>query len=204
MFIPMGMTEAQILQEMEKVINQIVREITPFGYYRGDDLKQQAYVFGIEAMNTEKYNPEKPLGAFLRTCIINRIISLSRDKYTRNEPPCKKCPFFDKHMAKSQSGCTAFDNKMKCSKFKSYHDRNQNKRNIMNLKSETPLYEDTMGSDYRPFIDVDNSDYINNISKYLTNESKTTPNDIILGKSVSKRKLEKLRGEVANVIKPST
>jgi hypothetical protein len=74
----------------------------------------------------------------------------------------------------------------------------------MNLKSETPLYEDTMGSDYRPFIDVDNSDYINNISKYLTNESKTTLNDIILGKSVSKRKLEKLRGEVANVIKPST
>jgi gluconate kinase len=61
-----------------------------------------------------------------------------------------------------------------------------------------------MGSDYRPLIDVDNKDYIENLSKYLTNESKKTLNDIVLGKSVTKRKLEKLRGEVANVVKSAS
>lgn len=199
-----GMLEDEITKAMETVINQIMREITPFGFYRGVELKQQCFVFGVEAMTTGKFNETKSLGAWLRKCIINRVISLSRDKYTRNEPPCNKCPFFDKELKKSQSGCMAFNEKMKCEKFKNYEKRNKSKRDIMNLKSKIPLFEDTIGSDYRPFVDVDNRDYIAHISKFLTNSCKNTLRDIFAGKSVSKKRLDKLREEVGHVLKSTT
>lgn len=199
MLIPDGMTESQVLAELEKVVNSLLRDIKPFGYYDSpDDIRQQAFVFGIDAINTGKYDIGRPLGGFLRKCIINRFISLSRDKFCRNEPPCNKCPFFDKEKKKSDSGCLAFKDKLQCEKYKVYFGRNKIKRDLMNLKSEIPLYDESINRESGALLLIDNKDLIENIISKLSEASKETAAKILAGEKVKKSKLDKLRQEIVD------
>lgn len=199
MWLPKGMNEKDVLLELERVINSLMKDIKPFGYYDGsDDIRQQAYVFGIEALNTEKFDNLRPLAGFLRTCIINRFISLSRDKYCRNEPPCNKCPFYDKEKRKSESSCLAFDDRLKCEKYKVYYNRNKVKRDLMNLKGEIPLYDDSVSRESRALTNVDNADLVGSITGKLTASSRETAAKILAGEKVKKNKLDKLRKEIVD------
>ncbi len=198
MLIPPNLTEAQVIEELDKVINNLVKDIKRFGYYdSSDDIKQQAYLFGIEAINTGKYDGVRPIGGFLRTCIINRFISLSRDKFCRNEPPCNRCPFFDKDKKKTQSGCMAFEDKMKCEKYKTYFNRNKVKRDLMNLKSEICVHGSSVSKDSKDLLDVDNKDLLNNIYEKLSPSSKETFTLLFSGGKVKKGRLDKLKKEIA-------
>lgn len=199
MLIPKGMTENEVVFELDKVINSLFKDIKHFGYFDSqEEIRQQAYLFGIEAINTGKYDENRPLGGFLRTCIINRFISLSRDRYCRNEPPCHKCPFFDKDKKKSESGCLAFDDKLKCEKYKAYFKRNKTKRDLMNLKGETNLFDDSLSRNSKDLIEVDNRDLITNICSKLSPTSKETLANLLAENKVKKHKLDKLREEIAN------
>lgn len=202
MYIPKNMTEAEVMETIENTINNLLSGIRPFGYYskRDGDLKQQAWVYAIEALSTGRYDESRPLGGFLRTCIINKFISLSRDKFRRTEIPCTKCPFFDKEGKKSQSNCLAFDNRLKCPKYKVYHKRNQLKMNIMNLKAD-PIFEDTLSRDYKPFLDIENREFALHIREQLTIESKVVFDDLINDRKIKKVELDKLRLEVYEIIK---
>ena len=199
MWAPSGMSEDYIFQEMDKVISGVMRDFTPFSIYRGEELRQQCFLFGIEAMSTQKYDKNRPIGGFLRTSIINRCISLSRDKHYRREPPCNNnCPFSDPQRTLTDHGCTAFDSKMKCEKFKAYHDRNEAKKNIFALASATPLFD--IINENADYMKVDNKDYIEWLSTKLTKGSRQTLADIILDKAVSNTRLDKLRKEVSDAI----
>lgn len=198
MVVPSGWTENQILYELDRVISGVMRDFTPFGPYRGEELRQECFVFGIEALAKNKYDNKRPIAGFLRTCIINRCISLARDKNWRNDEPCKRCPFHDPQKKHSDSGCKAFDDKMKCEKFKQYYKRNETKRNLFVLHTETPLFDVT--HDIQDYINVDNKDYVMWLAEKLSPAGRQILAEIIAEKMISKTKLERLKEEVSNVI----
>lgn len=95
MFIPAGMTEAQVLADIEKVIHEFASSYT-FGYYELEDIQQEARMEAINAL--PKYNPldkdgnpTRPLTNFLFIHVRNRILNLRRKKYKRTDPPCNIC-----------------------------------------------------------------------------------------------------------------
>lgn len=198
MIVPKNMTEKEVLECINTVINQLINSIRPFGYYsrKDGDLRQQAYLFAIEALSTGKYDESRPLGGFLRTCIINRFISLSRDKFCRTEQPCKKCPFNDPEMKINQSACGVYDSKQKCEKYKTYYDRNKTKRDLMTLHGKIPLHGEILSHDYKPFEEIDNKDLIDSIKEKLTPSSRETLQDIMEEKKVKKHRIDKLKEEI--------
>ncbi len=198
MWLPSGLEEYAVITTMDFVISGIIKDVTPFSIYRGEELRQQAFMYGIEAMNTQKYDNKRPLAGFLRTCIINRIISLSRDKYSRNEPPCKNCPFRDDNLQRSESGCKEFDNKMKCDKYKAYYKRNEAKRNIMNLQSATPFFD--VVKEPLDLAHIDNRDYVEWLLERLTSSAKEILLEIMRDRTVPEAQLNKLRLEVSEII----
>lgn len=52
-----------------------------FPNYDEDDIEQEAFIIGLEAMS--RYDPDRPLENFLRVHIKNRLSNLRRDKYYR-------------------------------------------------------------------------------------------------------------------------
>jgi DNA-directed RNA polymerase specialized sigma24 family protein len=100
-----------------------------FGYYDIDDMRQQGWVFALEALNTGQYDENRPLEKLLYVHIRNRFINLKRNKFHRNEPPCTKCPFFRPDLP---SQCGAFQARTDCDKYKSWQKRNSAKQSLMN------------------------------------------------------------------------
>lgn len=191
------MTEEEVLKCMETVINQLIKSIRPFGYYEGPDLRAQAYLFAIESLASGKYDEKRPLGGFLRTCIINRFISLSRDKFTRTEQPCRSCPFHDPEMKINQSGCAAYDSKQKCEKYKIYFERNKIKRELMTLHGTIPLLGEILCRENKDIEEVDNKELIEEIKSKLSPENRATVQDILDDKKISKTRMAKLKEEIS-------
>lgn len=52
-----------------------------FPNYDEDDIEQEAFIIGLEAMS--RYDPDRPLENFLRVHIRNRLSNLRRDRYYR-------------------------------------------------------------------------------------------------------------------------
>ncbi len=88
MNIPEGHTEESVLEAVEKAVS-ILSQSFIFGYYDIDDIKQEGRVLGMECL--AKYDPKRPLANFVYTHIRNRLINLRRNKFRRNDPPCKAC-----------------------------------------------------------------------------------------------------------------
>ena len=67
-----------------EIIHAVVERIAPnykFGFYEVDDIKQEAFILALEAM--EKYDGLRPLENFIAKHISNRLKTLRRDKYSR-------------------------------------------------------------------------------------------------------------------------
>lgn len=73
-------TEEQ-LQTIEKVVNRIYHKYI-FGYFDGDDIKQQAIIIGLEAVENN-WDGIRPLENFLSVHIANRLENFKRDQYYR-------------------------------------------------------------------------------------------------------------------------
>lgn len=132
MKIPKGYTEAQVLEIIEKIVNTLASSFR-FGYMDVDDLKQEGRIFALELIEKDKYDPTKPLENFLYTHVRNRYLNFKRDKFSRYEPPCYGCPFFDPKNLKStnHNQCSAFANKNDCEKWDTWSKRNSSKRNLL-------------------------------------------------------------------------
>ena len=140
MQIPKGMTEKDVLQAIENVVNSLARSFK-FGYFDVDDMKQQGRMYALQGI--ENYKPEiGPLENFLRSHVRNRYLNLKRNKLTRHQPPCVECPFYDPKLLKSKNKCAEFVDKRECDKFAGWEDRNFAKRNLVepldisNIKDE--------------------------------------------------------------------
>ena len=74
---------------MTTVVNRIAHKYR-FGYYDIDDIKQEAFIIAMEAM--DRYDEGRPLGNFLAVHISNRLKNFKRDNFFRPDyvPPSGK------------------------------------------------------------------------------------------------------------------
>jgi len=102
MFVPQGYTEETTLQVMTTVLNQLCGAFR-FGYYDMEDMRQEGYIYGMEALSDYKAELSS-LSTFLHNHIRNRFINMQRNKLERRTPPCLVCPFYN------DTHCNAFTN----------------------------------------------------------------------------------------------
>jgi len=74
---------------MTTVVNRIAHKYR-FGYYDIDDIKQEAFIIAMEAM--DRYDEGRPLENFLAVHISNRLKNFKRDNFFRPDyvPPSGK------------------------------------------------------------------------------------------------------------------
>ena len=126
MIVPKGYTEGEILEIIERVVNVLANKFT-FGVYDLADIKQHGRLKALEAINSGKYKEGLPIDKFIYTHVRNRYMNLKRDKYSRNEPPCLKCPFRNLTLT---SGCSEFNNKNNCELFAKWDKNNSAKKSL--------------------------------------------------------------------------
>lgn len=114
---PHGLTEEEVMTAMNKAV-ALLAQTFAFGYYDSDDIRQEAYILGLEAL--PRYDPGRPLENFLYSHIKNRLINFKRDKYHRTDPPCKICAEHGRH-----------PNGEVCAKYTAWKRRNASKQNLM-------------------------------------------------------------------------
>ena len=132
MVTPPGYTEQGVLDIIDNVVNRLAPAYK-FGYYDVEDIKQEGRILAIEVLEKGVYDPTRPLEAFLYSHLKKRYSNLKRDKFSRLKTPCPSCPFFDPKNKVSQCGnqCAAFCDKMECSKWAQWVNRNATKRNLV-------------------------------------------------------------------------
>lgn len=82
MKLPENMTEEQVLEVINRVINRIAPKYTFYGY-TVDDIKQESYIICIKAL--ERYDNKRPLENFISKNLSNRLKNFVRDNYFISE-----------------------------------------------------------------------------------------------------------------------
>ena len=78
MNIPKGMTEQQVVDQINIVCNRISPRYTFYGY-TVDDIKQESFIICMEALN--RYDGIRPLENFLSVNLSNRLKNFVRDNH---------------------------------------------------------------------------------------------------------------------------
>ena len=78
MVIPPGMTEEQVVDQINIVVNRMAHKYTFHGY-TVDDIKQEAFIICMEALN--RYDGIRPLENFLSVNLSNRLKNFVRDNH---------------------------------------------------------------------------------------------------------------------------
>lgn len=78
MRIPTGMTEQQVIDQINVVCERIAPKYVFYGYAK-DDIMQEAFIICIEALN--RYEEGRPLENFLSVNLSNRLKTFMRDNY---------------------------------------------------------------------------------------------------------------------------
>lgn len=149
MKIPDGMTEDQVIKIVTKALSGLCAKFR-FGYFETEDLSQEGWIYAIEAL--EKFDGSAPLENFLRVAIRSRFINLRRNKNSRYDPPCLKCPFYDPDCKKSKNQCAEFEDKNDCDKWRGWKQRNAAKSELMRPLNIDEVTEDDLKID-REFFD---------------------------------------------------
>jgi len=88
MKIPKHMTEQQVVDQINIVVNRISARYTFHGY-EVEDIKQEAFIICMDAL--DRYDPSRPLENFLSVHLSNRLKNFVRDNfYTKDEEEKKK------------------------------------------------------------------------------------------------------------------
>ncbi len=80
MKIPKNMTEEQVITTISRISSRLANKYT-FPNYEAEDIEQEAFIIGMEAMN--RYDENRPLENFLSIHIKNRLSNFKRDNYYR-------------------------------------------------------------------------------------------------------------------------
>ena len=78
MNIPKGMTEQQVIDQINIVIDRIAPRYTFYGY-TVNDIKQESFIICMEALN--RYDQKRPLENFLSVNLSNRLKNFIRDNH---------------------------------------------------------------------------------------------------------------------------
>lgn len=88
MKIPKNMTEKQVVDQINIVVNRMSARYTFHGY-EVDDIKQEAFMICMDAL--ERYDSNRPLENFLAVHLSNRLKNFVRDNfYTKGEEEKKR------------------------------------------------------------------------------------------------------------------
>lgn len=88
MKIPKNMTESEVIDQINIVVNRMSARYTFHGY-EVDDIKQEAFMICMDAL--ERYDNKRPLENFLAVHLSNRLKNFVRDNfYTKNEEDKKR------------------------------------------------------------------------------------------------------------------
>lgn len=187
--LPHDLKEAEVMAALMKVVNLLSPSFI-FGYYDTEDIKQEAYIFGLESI--QRYDRSRPIENFLYSHIKNRLINFKRDKFHRTDPPCKQCHENNK--------CNLGDY---CDKYKSWKKRNLSKQNLMkpldincisdekekNTQSKKSTVDEAYETECKKLIDL-----------HLSVELRSIYLKITCGEKVSKTKRLKLEKELERII----
>lgn len=128
MQVPVGMTEQEVLDVIEKIAKRLAEKFR-FGYNDTDDMRQQARMFALECL--DRYTPGRPLENFLQVHVHNRLCNYKRDRYSRMDKPCLNCPEYEADLGKCRSQCLLYSDKTECSLWLRWSTRNGAKKNLM-------------------------------------------------------------------------
>lgn len=95
-----------------------------FSYFDEDDISQEAFILALESL--DRWDRIRPLGGFIYVHIYKRLCNLKRKMYERRTLPCESCPI----KAWVNKECTAFSDKMDCSLYKNWTNRNISKKSL--------------------------------------------------------------------------
>lgn len=88
MKIPKNMTEQEVIDQINIVVNRMSSRYTFHGY-EVDDIKQEAFIICMDAM--DRYDQKRPLENFLAVHLSNRLKNFVRDNfYIKGEEEKKK------------------------------------------------------------------------------------------------------------------
>jgi RNA polymerase sigma factor (sigma-70 family) len=87
MKIPKKMTEQQVIDQINIVVNRIASKYTFHGY-EVDDIKQEAFIICMDAL--DRYDQKRPLENFLSVHLSNRLKNFIRDNYYTKDEEEKK------------------------------------------------------------------------------------------------------------------
>jgi DNA-directed RNA polymerase specialized sigma24 family protein len=201
-FIPKGLTDKEVTDIINKVVNSLASTFR-FGYYDTDDMKQQGWLFAMEALERFDTTLSYTLDQFLYRHVRNRFINFKRDNYSRNDPPCLTCPFYDPNYKISLNQCGQFTNKLDCDKWEAYKARNTSKQNIvapidiMNVDDER---ENNMMTTVEPYDIIKNQEIRKIIDTELDMSLKADFLRMMDGVSVSKTKRLKIIEAIINIM----
>lgn len=188
-------------QELLDTIDTISKKLSykfKFGYHEIEDMRQQISVFAIEGL--QNYDHKRPLENFLWTHVRNRLFNFKRDNYQRPDKPCNTCPFFDKHAGDSSNDCLKFTNKTDCDLYKSWHSRNNAKKNLMYLNTIEELKDYLSAQDKTGATNVEEQELLDILDEELHGETREIYLKIKMGSKVYKNELSKLLNKIKELI----
>ena len=122
------------------VINNLAHTYR-FGSHTVEDMFQYGWQFAAALVEGSGYDSNKPLENYLYRHLRNRYLNLQRDQFFRNQPPCLKCPLYNKALP---SKCEKYDDRLDCQPFRAWD----------NVASDRK----SLAGDYK-YIDFDQSDH---------------------------------------------
>jgi hypothetical protein len=159
MNIPEGMTEAEVLEIIDKISNRLSWKFVFPGFDR-EDIEQEAKIIALDGL--KRYDPDKPLENFLWVHVRKRLCNFKRDNFTR-PAPCSSCPL--KAYLKKTDSCALFKKKDDCELYANWKARTEAKKNIINPLSINGVADE--GGEYDVVGSIDNKELLAYIDEQI-------------------------------------
>lgn len=188
-------SEEEFLTVLDNISKRLCYKFK-FAYHDINDMKQQAAIFALEGL--EKYDHSRPLENFLWTHVRNRLFNYKRDNYQRPDKPCLTCPLYRPNNSDG-SDCSEFNDKFNCHAYRSWFQRNNNKKGIIQ-----PSYIDnTDPANNQDFVDnISDQQLVDYIENNLPIKYRSTYLKIKYGNKVAKNDKVKLQNYIKKKILP--
>lgn len=190
-----GIDEQTFVDVIKKITQKLSYKFK-FGYHEVDDMKQQATIFALEAL--ERYDHSRPLENFLWTHVRNRLFNYKRDNYQRPDKPCLSCPLYDPKLQCSTNGCKEYSNKSDCDLYRQWEERNNRKKNLVQMSGQ--MNEETI-TDSKDFFDnISNQEIMELLDSQLSYQYREIYLKIKNGEKVLSADINKLKKEILKII----
>lgn len=191
-----GITEEKFVEVTQKITQKLSYKFK-FGYHEVEDMRQQATIFALEAL--ERYDNTRPLENFLWTHVRNRLFNYKRDNYQRPDKPCLTCPLNDPKFKCSISGCSEYTNKGDCDLYRQWEERNNRKKNLVQMSGQ--MNEETI-KDNTDFLDgISNQEIMELLDTQLGYQYREIYLKIKNGEKVLSADINKLKKEIFKILK---